>query len=149
MTDLMAYLDAVRERLGKATPHGGSSAVWLRREGEKVKVLLEIEGEFKEIISEHLDGQFSHIAELPPPPDLARLLALVEAGREVIEIASDLHCQQEPKKHVRRGTGNLCDWCGFGWPCDVAALTDALTRYQAAVQEATRETGHNTGGHDE
>ena len=118
MTELTPFLAAVRERLAKATPY------------QHDLLPFHLMGEPGNPISEFINHA---------PTDLARLLALAKAGQEVIEIASDLNCQHEPKKHVRRGTGNLCDWCGFAWPCDVVALTDALTRYQAAVQEATRD----------
>ena len=61
------------------------------------------------------------------PCDCARLTAL----RRVVEISSDLCTQQQPMKHNRRGKdGALCDWCGHGWPCDVAELRDALSQVE-------------------
>lgn len=39
------------------------TAVWCRRDGDYVETLVEVDGEWKLAIREHLDGQFSHIAE--------------------------------------------------------------------------------------
>jgi hypothetical protein len=39
------------------------TAVWLRRRGDDVEALLEIDGEWRLAIREHFDGAFSHIAE--------------------------------------------------------------------------------------
>lgn len=39
------------------------SGVWLRREGEDAVVLVEIDGEWRRVIVERVDGSFSHIAE--------------------------------------------------------------------------------------
>lgn len=37
--------------------------VWLRRDGDHAVVLVEVEGEWHEVIREHYDGNFSHITE--------------------------------------------------------------------------------------
>ena len=39
------------------------SGIWLRREGNYAVVLVEHEGEFVEVIREHIEGPFSHIVE--------------------------------------------------------------------------------------
>ena len=50
------------------------SAVWLRRSGDKVQVLVECEGGWVLAIEEYADANFSHIAEgngayrWPPDP---------------------------------------------------------------------------------
>jgi hypothetical protein len=42
----------------------GYKAIWLRREGDYVLVLVEDSiGEWVEVIREHHDGQYSHIVE--------------------------------------------------------------------------------------
>jgi hypothetical protein len=43
--------------------------IWLRREGDKVVVLVEINKIWYEIIREHHDGHFSHIWEDNSPPN--------------------------------------------------------------------------------
>jgi hypothetical protein len=40
-------------------------AIWVRRIGDKVQVLFESLGKWHLAIEEHVDGQFSHIAEHP------------------------------------------------------------------------------------
>lgn len=40
--------------------------VWLRREGDHAIVLVEVDGEWREVIRERYDGQFSHIWEDQP-----------------------------------------------------------------------------------
>lgn len=49
------------------------SGIWLRRMGEDVQVLAEIDGEWKLVITEAHDGMFSHIVEeagmAKAPPD--------------------------------------------------------------------------------
>lgn len=53
-------MDLQREA-AKAT---GYKAIWLRREGDHVVVLVEDSiGEWVEVIREHFDGNFSHIVE--------------------------------------------------------------------------------------
>jgi len=37
--------------------------IWLRREGDHAVVLAEVDGEWVEVIREHVDGPFSHIVE--------------------------------------------------------------------------------------
>lgn len=39
------------------------TAVWLRREGERAIVALEISGQWVDVISEFIDSPFSHIVE--------------------------------------------------------------------------------------
>jgi hypothetical protein len=39
------------------------SGVWLREEGERVIVAVEIEGKWIDVITEHKEGPFSHIVE--------------------------------------------------------------------------------------
>ena len=39
------------------------NAIWLRRIGDKVQVLVEIDNRWYMAIEEHVDGSFSHIAE--------------------------------------------------------------------------------------
>jgi hypothetical protein len=39
------------------------TAIWLRRRGDQVEVLVEIDNDFHLAISEHWEGNFSHIAE--------------------------------------------------------------------------------------
>ena|SRR3990167_3664691 len=73
--------------------------------------------------------------------DLARLLALVTAGEEMVTALEKI-------RTIEYQASVLATVYEALHRCEVLAL-DALTRYHAAVQEATRETGHNTGGHDE
>ena len=40
-----------------------ATAVWLRRRGDYIEVLVEFAGDFRLAITEHYDGPFSHIAE--------------------------------------------------------------------------------------
>lgn len=40
------------------------SAVWLRREGDYAVVLVEIGGVWYKAISEHVEGNFSHMANV-------------------------------------------------------------------------------------
>jgi hypothetical protein len=40
------------------------TAIWLRRIGDKAQVLAEIDGKWRQVIEESLDGSFSHIAEV-------------------------------------------------------------------------------------
>jgi hypothetical protein len=37
--------------------------IWLRREGDYAVVLVQRDGQWREIIREHVDGPFSHICE--------------------------------------------------------------------------------------
>jgi hypothetical protein len=39
------------------------TGVWLRRVGDYAEVLAEVDGEWRLIIKEHVDGHFSHIVE--------------------------------------------------------------------------------------
>lgn len=39
------------------------TAVWLRKTGENAEVLVEIDGLWRQIIDEPVDGNFSHIVE--------------------------------------------------------------------------------------
>lgn len=39
------------------------TAVWSRRSGDYVETLVEVDGEWKMAIREHIDAPFSHIAE--------------------------------------------------------------------------------------
>mgnify|MGYP001606154370 CR=1 FL=1 len=39
------------------------TAVWLRRIGDHAQLLVEVRGKWKIAIREHIDGNFSHIAE--------------------------------------------------------------------------------------
>jgi hypothetical protein len=39
------------------------SAVWLRRSGDYAIVSVEIDGIWREVVREHIEGPFSHIAE--------------------------------------------------------------------------------------
>ena len=39
------------------------TGAWLRRIGVEAQLLLEIDGEWRLIVAEHVDGPFSHIAE--------------------------------------------------------------------------------------
>ena len=39
------------------------SAIWLRRHGNRVEVLAEIDGQFRLVIDENYDSQFGHIVE--------------------------------------------------------------------------------------
>lgn len=39
------------------------TAVWSRRSGDYVETLIEVDGEWKLAISEHIAAPFSHIAE--------------------------------------------------------------------------------------
>ena len=39
------------------------TAVWLRRIGDNVEVLAEFDGEWRKVITEHHEGNFSHIVE--------------------------------------------------------------------------------------
>lgn len=43
--------------------HIGISAIWLRRTGNGVEVLAEVDGDWRKVIAEHIDGSFSHIVE--------------------------------------------------------------------------------------
>ena len=38
-------------------------AIWLRRDGDKVRVLLEVDSEWITVIEENWDSPFSHIVE--------------------------------------------------------------------------------------
>lgn len=40
-----------------------ATAVWLRRSGDRVQLLVEIDGDWLVACEEHIDGPFSHIAE--------------------------------------------------------------------------------------
>lgn len=46
------------------TRERGISAIWLRRVGDRVEVLAEVNGQWRVAISEHAEGAFSHIAEI-------------------------------------------------------------------------------------
>lgn len=49
---------------GKFATRVPITAVWLRRSGDTVEVLVEIEArEWRLAITEHIEGPFSHIAE--------------------------------------------------------------------------------------
>ena len=50
--------------------------LWLRREGDHVVVLAEVDGNWVEVIREHVDGSFSHIVE----PDGIALRADIAIG---------------------------------------------------------------------
>ena len=39
------------------------SGLWLRRSGNNAVVSVEIDGKWLDVITEHVDGQFSHIVE--------------------------------------------------------------------------------------
>lgn len=39
------------------------TAVWTRRSGDYVETLVEVDGEWKLVSREHVEGSFSHIAE--------------------------------------------------------------------------------------
>jgi hypothetical protein len=39
------------------------TGIWLRREGDDAVVLAEVDGRWRRLIGEALDGQFSHIIE--------------------------------------------------------------------------------------
>lgn len=47
---------------------GKSGAIWLRREGKDVVVLIERDGQWIEVIREFIDCNFSHIVERPGEP---------------------------------------------------------------------------------
>lgn len=59
-----------------------NSAIWLRREGDDVVVLVEIDGQWVERIRERADGAFSHIAEPPhtrrPAPQAEKEIAAAQ-----------------------------------------------------------------------
>ena len=67
---ILAYRQAMRER-GVV-----EQAIWLRRKGDHVVVLIEHNGKWVELIREYLDSKFSHIIE---PAGIARaILSAVE-----------------------------------------------------------------------
>jgi hypothetical protein len=37
------------------------------------------------------------------------------------------------RKHVQRGTAKCCNYCGNTWPCESAALSDALDALNARL----------------
>lgn len=39
------------------------SALWLRRIGDDVEVLIETDGEWRKVMTEYVDASFSHITE--------------------------------------------------------------------------------------
>lgn len=45
------------------TRHIPVSALWLRRIGDTVEVLIEVKGEWHKVMSEYVDASFSHITE--------------------------------------------------------------------------------------
>lgn len=55
-------IEYARENRPRKAPIG-VTAIWLKRLGDKVVVEAEVEGRWVEIISEHHDGSYSHIAE--------------------------------------------------------------------------------------
>ena len=42
----------------------GITGLWLRRLGDHVHALVEVDGKWRHVITEHFDGPFSHIAEV-------------------------------------------------------------------------------------
>ena len=125
MTNLTPYLNAVRERLAKATP-----GPWEERLGDSTKETLvadvrglTIYGPYQAVSCGADADVIVHARE-----DLARLLTLVAAGQEAI--ASMESC--------------LNAWCERYCPMGSHTLTcferrDKFTRYQAAVQETIKD----------
>lgn len=49
--------------MGITKPPIGITGIWLLRERDDAVVLVEVDGEWRRVIVERLDGAFSHIAE--------------------------------------------------------------------------------------
>jgi hypothetical protein len=49
--------------MGKSHEPVPITGLWLRREGDDAVVLVEVDGEWRKVITERFDGAFSHIAE--------------------------------------------------------------------------------------
>jgi hypothetical protein len=49
--------------MGKSHEPVPITGLWLRREGDDAVALVEVNGEWRKVITERLDGAFSHIAE--------------------------------------------------------------------------------------
>lgn len=92
---------------------GIQQAVWLRAEGGCAVVLVEVDGEWVEIIREMLDSPFSHIKEpsadlVPAPPSQAQpdvteamVEAMVEAENVLVSLSENVakHGNYTPGKH--------------------------------------------------
>ena len=49
--------------MGITKPPIGITGIWLLREGDDAVVMAEVDGEWRRVIVERLDGWFSHIVE--------------------------------------------------------------------------------------
>lgn len=93
---------------------GIQQAVWLRAEGGCAVVLVEVDGEWVEIIREMLDSPFSHIKEpsadlVPAPPSQAQpdvteamVEAMVEAENVLVSLSENVakHGNYTPESTV-------------------------------------------------
>jgi len=114
---LQAFVKVVRKRLAEATTFQQPGELWGHADGEKIWLVWTLPDESE------LELSIDDIVFLEhAPTDLRRLLALVEAGQDVVRMAEQHHVYDD------------------AIPSDVGChVCDALARYQAAVQEATRD----------
>lgn len=156
MSDLAPFLQAVRARLEKVTPGPWTKSTdWNEnlcphpqavKWNDDTKIVqchvcwsqyFAKQGTLKGLHNEpfiHIlscwDVDLDLIAHAPT--DLARLLALVEAGEDLLETAKlfDGECKLHDTPR-----GGRCDNCGQAWPCQFHMLADAITRYTVACEK--------------
>ena len=118
MDPLTPYLAAVRERVAKATTFHGMKRWWLLLTEHH---LAAGDGTENWMLSTDDTDLLEHA-----PADLARLLALAEAGQKIIESA--LLVQIYAGNVIHHGTDTVLIE-------SLRGLADATTRYQAIAQE--------------
>ena len=120
MAELSVYLAAVRERMEKATPGIGRCVVCkgdILNATNSQDAIHVIQGECIVALLDFMQAFYT---------DLARLLALVEVGQEVIDAATQWS-SYTPDNTI------------LAYEQDLeykSKLSDTITRYHAAVQEA-------------
>lgn len=63
----------------------GHPAIWLRREGKHAVVLVELNGEWVEVIRDLADGPFSHIKEALPLTKQERKHLIMDGAIEAMK----------------------------------------------------------------
>ena len=69
------------------------TGVWLRRKGDQVVVAIEVHGYWVELVSEHYEGNFSHIVE---PSGMRRRIAEACESQSYAELAASGGIEASP-----------------------------------------------------
>ncbi len=133
MNHLAEYLDGVRGRLAQATP-----GPWKITKYDQELRLTWVDSEPRNV---HICAVTRTNARLiaRAPTDLDRLLCLVKAGQEIVRAAKMLNDEVDDRHKPTSKEMPNGDWVITPFGHAKSVLSDALTRYQAAVQEATRD----------